>query len=131
MPWVILFVSAVLEAVWATALGASDGLSEPVASVVFFIAVVLSMIGLSRAAKRIPIGVAYAVWTGTGAALTVTWAMATGTEAASPLKVLFLAGIIGCIAGLRLSEPSPTGNGPAPHGPEDRPDNAAAPKPTP
>ncbi|WGD40155.1 DMT family transporter [Streptomyces cathayae] len=131
MPWVILFVSAVLEAVWATALGASDGLSEPVASVVFFIAVVLSMIGLSRAAKHIPIGVAYAVWTGTGAALTVTWAMATGTEEASVLKVLFLAGIIGCIAGLRLSKPGPPGNGPAPRSPEDRPDTAAAPQQTP
>ncbi|MGW5214252.1 DMT family transporter [Streptomyces sp. NPDC004051] len=131
MPWVILFVSAVLEAVWATALGASDGLSEPVASVVFFVAVVLSMVGLARAAKHIPIGVAYAVWTGTGAALTVTWAMATGTEEASVLKVLFLAGVIGCIAGLRLSKPGPTGNGPAPRSPEDRPDTAAAPKPTP
>lgn len=131
MPWLILFISAVLEAVWATALGASDGLSEPVASMVFFIAMILSMIGLSRAAKHIPIGVAYAVWTGTGAALTVAWAMATGGEAASALKVLFLAGIIGCIAGLKLSKPSPAENGPVPRGPEDRPDNAAAPKRTP
>ncbi|MEF9903645.1 DMT family transporter [Streptomyces sp. P9-A2] len=131
MPWLILLVSAVLEAVWATALGASDGLSEPVASVVFFIAMILSMIGLSRAAQHIPIGVAYAVWTGTGAALTVAWAMATGGEAASVLKVLFLAGIIGCIAGLKLSKPGPAENGPAHRGPGDRPDNAAAPKPAP
>ncbi|MFE9927282.1 DMT family transporter [Streptomyces sp. NPDC005774] len=131
MPWLILLVSAVLEAVWATALGASDGLSEPVASVVFFIAMILSMIGLSRAAQHILIGVAYAVWTGTGAALTVAWAMATGGEAASVLKVLFLAGIIGCIAGLRLSEPSPAETGPAHRSPGDRPDSAAAPKQTP
>ncbi|MFE3384140.1 DMT family transporter [Streptomyces anulatus] len=131
MPWLILFLSAVLEAVWATALGASDGLSKPVASVVFFTALILSMIGLSRAAKHIPIGVAYAVWTGTGAALTVTWAMATGGEAASTLKVLFLIGIIGCIAGLKLSKPSPTGNAARPSGTEDRPDSAAAPNRTP
>ncbi|MFE3382756.1 DMT family transporter [Streptomyces anulatus] len=131
MPWLILFLSAVLEAVWATALGASDGLSEPVASVVFFTALVLSMIGLSRAAKHIPIGVAYAVWTGTGAALTVTWAMATGGEAASTLKVLFLIGIIGCIAGLKLSKPIPTGNAARPGAAEDRPDSAAAPNRTP
>lgn len=127
----ILFVSAVLEAVWATALGASDGLSEPVASVVFFVALVLSMIGLSRAAKHIPIGVAYAVWTGTGAALTVAWAMATGGEAASTLKVLFLVGVIGCIAGLKLSKPSPTGGRSRPGDAEDRSDDAAAPDRTP
>lgn len=107
MPWLILLASAVLEAVWATALGASDGFSEPVASVVFFVALALSMVGLSHAVKHIPIGVAYAVWTGTGAALTVTWAMATGTESASVLKALFLVGIIGCIAGLRLTKPGP------------------------
>lgn len=123
----ILFVSAVLEAVWATALGASDGLSQPVESVVFFIALVLSMIGLSRAAKHIPIGVAYAVWTGTGAALTVAWAMATGGEDASALKVLFLIGIIGCIAGLKLSKPSPAGKNPRPSGTENPPDDAATP----
>lgn len=123
----ILFVSAVLEAVWATALGASDGLSQPVESVVFFIALVLSMIGLSRAAKHIPIGVAYAVWTGTGAALTVAWAMATGGEEASALKVLFLIGIIGCIAGLKLSKPSPAGKKPRPSGTENLPDDAATP----
>lgn len=123
----ILFVSAVLEAVWATALGASDGLSRPVASVVFFVALILSMIGLSRAAKHIPIGVAYAVWTGTGAALTVAWAMVTGDEAASTLKVLFLMGIIGCIAGLKLSKPGPTGKDTRPSDAEDRPGDIAAP----
>ncbi|MER6631834.1 SMR family transporter [Streptomyces sp. NPDC000987] len=94
---------------------------------VFFIALALSMIGLSRAVKHIPMGVAYSVWTGTGAALTVAWSMATGGEAASTLKALFLVGIIGFIAGLKLSEPSPTENGPAPRSPEG-PDNAAAPK---
>ncbi|BAG23027.1 DMT family transporter [Streptomyces griseus] len=131
MPWLILFVSAVLEAVWATALGASDGFSRPVASVVFFVALILSMIGLSRAAKHIPIGVAYAVWTGTGAALTVAWAMVTGGEAASALKVLFLIGIIGCIAGLKLSKPGPTGGGSRPGDAEDRSDGVTAPNGTP
>ncbi|MEV7900186.1 DMT family transporter [Streptomyces anulatus] len=131
MPWLILFVSAVLEAIWATALGASDGLSKPVASVVFFVALILSMIGLSLAAKRIPIGVAYAVWTGTGAALTVAWAMATGGEAASTLKVLFLIGIIGCIAGLKLSKPGPTGDDTGPSDAEDGLGDIAAPNRTP
>ena len=59
------------------------------------------MLGLGIAVKRIPLGTAYAVWVGIGAALTVGWAMVTGVESASPLKLLFIAGIVGCAAGLK------------------------------
>ena len=90
------------EAVWATALGASDGLSRPVPTVVFFVALALSMAGLGWALKHIPVGTAYAVWTGVGAALTVIYAMATGTETVSPAKIIFLTGIIGAVVGLKL-----------------------------
>ena len=107
MPWIVLLISAVFEAVWATALGESEGFSRPTPSVVFLIAVTVSMAGLGWAAKHIPIGTAYAVWTGVGAALTVTWAMATGAEAVSLLKVVFLIGIVGAVVGLKLV-PSPT-----------------------
>lgn len=55
--------------------------------------------------KHIPISVAYAVWSGAGAAFTVAWAMVTGGESISVLKLLFLAGIIGFIAGLKLLKP--------------------------
>ena len=102
MPWAVLLASAVLEAVWASALGASDGLSRPVPTVVFLVAGALSMVGLARAVRAIPIGTAYAVWTGVGAALTVTWAMATGHEAFSLLKVLLLTGVVGAVVGLKL-----------------------------
>ena len=71
MPWVVLLVSAVLEAVWATALGRSDGFSDPLATCVFVVALALSMGGLGHAVRTIPIGTGYAVWTGVGAALTV------------------------------------------------------------
>jgi quaternary ammonium compound-resistance protein SugE len=54
------------------------------------------------AVKHIPLGTAYAVWVGIGAALTVGWAMATGVEPFSLLKVLFIAGIVGCAAGLKM-----------------------------
>ena len=64
MPWVILLASAVLEAVWATALGASEGLSRPSPTVVFLVALAASMVGLAVASESIPIGTAYAVWTG-------------------------------------------------------------------
>ena len=100
--WIILLASALLEAVWATALGLSNGFTQLTPTVVFAITAVLSMLGLGIAVKRIPLGTAYAVWVGIGAALTVGWAMLTGVESASPLKLLFIAGIVaGCAAGLK------------------------------
>ena len=102
MYWPVLIVSAVLEAVWATALGYSDGFSVLVPTIVFFVALAAAWPGLAYAMRGIPIGTAYAVWTGLGAALTVTYAITFGGESASVLKVLFLAGIIACVIGLKL-----------------------------
>jgi quaternary ammonium compound-resistance protein SugE len=119
--WIILLSSAVLEAVWATALGLSDAFTRPLPTVVFAVAAILSMVGLGVAVKRIPLGTAYAVWVGIGAAVTVCWAMATGVEQASPLKLLFLAGIVGCAAGLKLvpagiaAPPKPPSSAETPH----------------
>ncbi|MFF2841425.1 DMT family transporter [Paenarthrobacter sp. NPDC057981] len=108
--WVILLASALLEAVWATAMGLSDGFTQLMPTLVFTVTAVLSMLGLGIAVKRIPLGTAYAVWVGIGAALTVGWAMITGVESASPLKLLFIAGIVGCAAGLKAL---PSGKTPA------------------
>ncbi|MHA7222924.1 DMT family transporter [Arthrobacter sp. RHLT1-20] len=102
LAWLILLASAVLEAVWATALGLSDGFTRPLPTMVFAVTASLSLAGLGLAVKSIPLGTAYAVWVGAGAALTVGWAMATGVEPASPLKLLFIAGIVGCAVGLKL-----------------------------
>lgn len=107
MPWIVLLASAGLEAVWATALGMSGGLAEPVPTAVFFAALTGSMLGLGWAAKHVPIGTAYAVWVGAGAALTVAYAMATGAEGVSVGKVVFLAGIIGAVIGLKLVSRAP------------------------
>ena len=109
--WVILLASAVLEAVWATALGQSDGLTRPLPTIVFAVTAALSLQGLGMAVKTIPLGTAYAVWVGIGAALTVGWAMATGVEPFSLLKVLFIAGIVGCAAGLKMLPPAPSSTG--------------------
>jgi len=102
MSWFVLVLSGVLEAVWATALGKSEGLSRLAPSIVFFVALTLSMAGLGYAMRSLPVGTAYAVWVGVGAVLTVTYAMATGEEAASLVKVLLLAGIVGCVIGLKV-----------------------------
>ncbi len=102
MSWLVLVLSGVLEAVWATALDRSDGLSRLAPSVVFVVALVLSMVGLGYAMRELPVGSSYAVWVGIGAVLTVAYAMVTGAESVSALKLLFLAGIVGCVAGLKL-----------------------------
>ncbi|MGD8149503.1 DMT family transporter [Ornithinimicrobium sp. Y1694] len=102
MDWVILIGSGVLEAVWATALGASKGLRRPVPTAIFVVASILSMWGLAVAMQTIPTGTAYAVWTATGASLTVLWAMLRGTEPATLVRVLLLLGIVTCVVGLKL-----------------------------
>ena len=102
MSWLVLVVSGVLEAVWATALGRSEGLSRLVPSVVFVVALALSMAGLAVAMRELPVGTSYAVWVGIGAVLTVVYAMLTGGESASVVKVLLLAGIVGCVIGLKF-----------------------------
>jgi quaternary ammonium compound-resistance protein SugE len=102
MAWLVLVLSAVLEAVWATALGMSDGFREPLPTVVFLIASVLSFFGLAQAMRRIPLSVAYSVWVGLGAGLTITWAMLTGAEPVSAVKVVLLIGLIGSVVGLKF-----------------------------
>jgi quaternary ammonium compound-resistance protein SugE len=101
MAWLILIASGVMEAVWATALGRSDGLSRPLATLVFCAALVLSMAGLAYAMRDLPVGTSYAVWVGVGASLTVLFATVVDGEPASALKLLFVAGIVGCVIGLK------------------------------
>ena len=102
MAWIILVISGVLEAVWATALGKSDGFSRLAPTAVFGVALAASMVGLAYAMRTLPIGSAYAVWVGIGASLTVAYAMVTGSESASVVKVLLILGIVGCVVGLKV-----------------------------
>jgi len=102
MSWLILVLSGILEAVWATALGKSEGFTKLVPTIIFGVALVASMGGLAFALREIPTGTGYAIWVGIGAALTVTYAMVTGAEPLSIVKVLLLLGLVGCIVGLKL-----------------------------
>ncbi|MFV8170514.1 DMT family transporter [Mycolicibacterium peregrinum] len=101
MAWLILVISGVLEAVWATALSKTDGFTRLVPSVIFGVALVFSMIGLAIAMRSLPPGTSYAIWVGIGAVLTVGFAMITGAESASVIKVLLILGVVGCIVGLK------------------------------
>lgn len=103
MAWLVLVLSGVFEAVWATALGKSDGFSKPLPTTIFGIALIISMGGLAYAMRTLPTGTSYAVWVGIGASITVIYAMVTGDESASLLKVLFIGGIVGCVIGLKMA----------------------------
>ncbi len=102
MSWVILVLSGVLEAVWATALGKSEGFTKLWPTVLFGVALVASMGGLAYAMREISTGTAYAVWVGIGASLTVVYAMITGDESFSFVKMLLILGLVGCVVGLKL-----------------------------
>lgn len=102
MAWVVLVISGALEAVWATAMSQSEGFSKLQPTLLFIVGLILSMGGLAYALKYIPVGTGYAVWVAIGAVTTATWAMTRGGEPVSVLKVVFLAGIVGCVIGLQL-----------------------------
>lgn len=103
MSWLVLVLSGILEAVWAIALGKSEGFSQLGPSAVFVGALTLSMAGLAYAMRYLPVGTSYAVWVGIGAVLTVAYGMAAGEESISAIKLVFLSGIIVCIVGLKLT----------------------------
>ena len=103
MAWFVLILSGVLEAVWAVALGKSEGFSRLTPTLVFLVGIVLSMGGLAYALRTLPIGTGYAVWVGVGASLTVLYGMASGAESVSAIKVLLLLGLLGCVVGLKLA----------------------------
>jgi quaternary ammonium compound-resistance protein SugE len=80
----------------------SEGFSRLIPSLIFAVSLLFSMAGLALAMRTLPTGTSYAVWVGVGAVLTVGYAMLTGEETASPVKVLLIAGVVGCIAGLKV-----------------------------
>jgi quaternary ammonium compound-resistance protein SugE len=102
MSWIVLVVSGVLESVWAVALGKSEGLSRPQPSVVFFVALTLSMAGLAYAMRDLPTATSYVVWVGIGAVLTAAYSFVTGDEAVSVVKVVLISLITVSVIGLKV-----------------------------
>ncbi|MET8573209.1 SMR family transporter [Streptomyces sp. NPDC005012] len=100
--WIVLIVSGLLETVWAVALSASRGFSRLVPSLVFAVALLLSMGGLSYAMRSVPIGTGYAIWVGIGAVGTALYGMAFLHEPATAARLLCLALIVGGVVGLKF-----------------------------
>jgi quaternary ammonium compound-resistance protein SugE len=102
MAWIVLVVSGVLETVWAAALAQSRGFTRLVPSVVFVVALVLSMAGLAYALRTIPVGTGYAVWVGIGAVGAAVYGMAALGEPATAARLLCLVAIVGGVVGLKF-----------------------------
>ncbi|WP_030172910.1 DMT family transporter [Spirillospora albida] len=102
MAWIVLVISGFLETAWAAALASSNGFTRPRPTVLFAVALALSMAGLAYALRAIPVGTGYAVWVGIGAAGTAVYGMAVLNEPATTARLLCLALIVGGVAGLKF-----------------------------
>ena len=103
MNWLILITAGLFEVVWAAALKMSNGFRNPVADVVCAVGMALSFWFLSIAMKTLPMGTAYAVWTGIGATGGVAVGIAMFGESASALRIASAALIVAGIVGLKIA----------------------------
>ena len=102
MAWLMLLIAGVLEIGWAVGLKYADGFTRPGPSVLTVRAMVLSMVLLAMATRTLPIGTAYAVWTGIGAAGTALLGIWLFQESASFARLFCIALIIAGVAGLKM-----------------------------
>lgn len=106
MTWIYLLLAGACEVACTTLYRHTDGLSRLWPTVLFFVIGFLSLYLLNRAIAGIPLGTAYAVWTGIGAAGTVLVGIAFYAEPATAIRLLLLSGLVACIAGLHWISPS-------------------------
>jgi quaternary ammonium compound-resistance protein SugE len=102
MAWVVLVVAGLFEVVWAIGLKYTDGFTRLWPSVATVVAMVASVVLLAWAMKTLPVGTAYAVWTGIGAVGTVILGIALFGEAATLARLACVGLIVAGIVGLKL-----------------------------
>ncbi|MFC4407384.1 quaternary ammonium compound efflux SMR transporter SugE [Haloarchaeobius iranensis] len=100
MSWGILVVAGLFEIAWAVGLEYSEGFSKPVPSALTLLALVISMLLLARAVESLPVGTAYAVWTGIGAVGTAILGVVLFDEPATLARAGFVGLIVAGIVGL-------------------------------
>ena len=103
MNWLMLIIAGLFEVVWATALKMSNVFRNPLADTVFVAGMALSVWLLVAAMKTIPMGTAYAVWTGVGAVGGFVAGIVMFGESASALRIASAALIVAGIVGLKLA----------------------------
>jgi quaternary ammonium compound-resistance protein SugE len=106
MAWAYLILAGLFEIGWASSIKFSDGFTRLWPTLFFFLCLVASLLLLARAARELPIGTAYAVWTGIGAAGTALVGILVYKEPATALRMLCLTALIASIIGLRVATPT-------------------------
>lgn len=102
--WTTIFIAGLMEVIWAVAMDYSDGFTKWEFDIIVVVFLLLSTYLLSRALKQgIPVGTAYAVWTGIGAVGTIAVSVALGNESLTVLSAIFVMMIIGGIIGLQMT----------------------------
>lgn len=102
--WVLLLVAGLLEAFWAFGLKFTEGFSRPLPSVLVGLSIVASVLLLSLAVRSLPIGTAYAVWTGVGVLGATVLGVTMLNERLTLARALFLLLLLVAIIGLRLTQ---------------------------
>lgn len=103
MSWILLVVAGLLEVAWAAVLPATGGLSRPLPTAGFLVLLVASMVVLARAAEAIPIGTAYGVWVGIGAAGAAVLGMVVLGEPATAARIFFVFLLLVAVVGLKVT----------------------------
>ena len=104
--WVLLGLAGLAEIGWVIGLKYSEGFTKPVPSIVTVVALAVSMVLLGWAVRTLPIGTAYAVWTGIGAAGAAIAGLYLFGESANAMRLLCILLIIAGVVGLKLSTPA-------------------------
>jgi len=103
MPWTLLFIAGLFEVAWAIGLKTTDGFTRVVPTALTVGAMIASVVLLGLAMKQLPVGTAYAVWTGIGSFGTVVLGIVLLGESAAPLRLVCLGLIVLGILGLKLT----------------------------
>ena len=107
MAWVLLFIAGLFEVGWAVGLKYSDGFTRLWPSVGTATALVASMVLLASAVRTLPLGTAYAVWTGIGTVGTAILGIVLFREPATAMRLVCITMIVAGIVGLKLASSTP------------------------
>ncbi|MEV5429661.1 multidrug efflux SMR transporter [Streptomyces sp. NPDC052701] len=103
MAWILLVVAGLLEVGWSVGMKYTEGFTRPVPSLLTGAGIVASMLLLSQAAKTLPIGTAYGVWVGIGAAGAAVFGMVVLGEPATAARVFFVCLLLVAVVGLKAT----------------------------
>ncbi|HET7412981.1 MAG TPA: quaternary ammonium compound efflux SMR transporter SugE [Pararhizobium sp.] len=105
MNWIVLVIAGLFETGWAVGLKYTDGFTRPLPTILTVVSMVLSLGLLGLALRNLPLGTAYAVWTGIGTIGTVIFGILVFGESAGAARLFSVALIVAGIAGLKLVTP--------------------------